>query len=167
MKTLSNVKASVKDGKLTLTADIVEKQFTPFLIQRVTIGHLNPKNIRHPRHVQISNEAIFVKAFGNAFAMEIDDIVAIACAVEPKTSFAPLFHSQPKSENLTAEVCSELDPDFQWQVSDKIDSTVNWSNIEGQTTKALDKSKVKANQWVRLIAHSESGSMASNPVQIT
>lgn len=175
MKSLQNPKTTISaDGKkCTVEFDIAEKQFTPFLIQRVTIGHLNPANMRHPRHVQISEEAVFVKAFGNGMAFPIDDVVKIASVVEPKTSFAPVFK---KTQNpLTVEIASELNPDFQWQTcgnkaapnNPKLNfPDENWVKIDSATSATLDPTKVKSGQWVRCWASSEAGGMASHPVLI-
>ncbi len=172
MKTLINPQTTISaDGKkCTVEFDIVEKEFSPFLVQRVTIGHLNPKNMRHPRHVQISEEAIFVKAFGNGMAFPIDDVVQMASVIEPKTSFAPVFK---KSENpFTVEIASELNPDFQWQVCEDVSAgkqhrpNGEWKDIEGQKTITLDQKTVSKNQWIRCVASSEAGSMASNPIQV-
>jgi len=172
MKTLVNplTKISADGKKCTVEFDIIEKEFTQFLVQRVTVGHLSKENMRHPRHVQISEEAVFVKAFGNGMAFPIDDVIKIASIVEPKTSFAPVFK---KTENpLTAEVASELNPDFQWEICGNVSAPNNpkinradgkWLKIEGATSASLDPSKVQKNQWVRCVASSEAGSMASNP----
>jgi len=173
MKSIKNPKVTVSaDGKSgSMTFDIVDQQYTPFLIQRVTVGHLNPLNLRHPRHVQISEEAVFVKAFGNGFAFPLDDIVAVATAIEPKTSFAPVF--QKNTNPLVAQVASELNPDFQWEVCGNSPAPNNanypdnkWIKIEGATSSSLDPSKVKSGQWVHCIASSEAGSVTSNPVQV-
>jgi hypothetical protein len=176
MKTLLRPKTTVsEDGKTaTIVCDIADVQFSEILAQRVTVGHVNPIHMAHPRHVQISNEAIFVKAFNVGFAMPIDDIVSIASVVEPRTTFAPQFRKS--TDSLTVQIASELDPDFQWEVSDdynprplghkEVRAVATWAKIDGQTTKTLDPTKVKSGQWVRCIASSEAGSMASNPVQI-
>jgi len=163
MKTLTNSKVTISDdGKTaTIVADISDVKFDMVLMQRVTIGHLNPANMRHPRHVQISNEAVFVKAFGNGFAIPLDDIVAIAAAVEPKTSFAPVF--KKSASDLTVEISSELNPDFQWQASA---DGKTWNDIACQTSKTLDPQTVSAGQLVRCVASSDAGSMASNPIKI-
>ena len=163
MKTLTNSKVTISDdGKTaTIVADISDVKFDMVLMQRVTIGHLNPANMRHPRHVQISNEAVFVKAFGNGFAIPLDDIVAIAAAVEPKTSFAPVF--KKSTSDLTVEISSELNPDFQWQASA---DGKTWNDIAGQTSKTLDPKTVSTGQLVRCVASSDAGSMASNPIKI-
>jgi len=185
MKTLINEKAIVsKDGKsVTITADIIEKDYPQWMVQRVTVGHLNPVNIAHPRHVQISGDAVFIKGGGTSVAFSNDGLVAIAAAIEPKTSFAPVIRKLTP-ENLTVQIDSELSPDFQWQISDDafpkpkiptprppsgtklVAPPAVWANIEGQTVATLDPSKVTKGQWVRCVASSEAGSMTSNPVQI-
>ena len=175
MKSLQNpvTKVSADGKKCTVEFDIIEKDFTQFLVQRVTVGHLSKENMRHPRQVQISEEAVFVKAFGNGMAFPIDDVIKIASVVEPKTSFAPVFK---KTENpLTVQIASELNPDFQWEICGNVQAPNNvkinrpdekWIKIDGATSASLDPSKVKSNQWVRCIASSEAGSMASNPTLI-
>lgn len=164
MKTLTNVVCKVENGKVTITADIADKTFG-LPVNQTTVGYLNPKNIRYPRHCQISNEAYFVKAFGNGFAIMHDDLVRIAAIVEPKTTYPPLFTKQPDSENFVVEINSELNPDFQWQVSDEIKlGKENWTDIVGATDGVLDKSKVEKGKFVRCVAKSEAGTMYSNPV---
>jgi len=160
MKTLTNTKTTVTGNKITITADIVDKKF-PFPVQQVTVGYLNPDNIRWPRHIQLSNDACFIKAFGNGFAISTDDLVNIAAQVEPKTSFPPLF--KKITPEYKVEISSELHPDLQWEVSDKLQGAP-WTKVEGQTSESLDKSKVKAGQFVRCVATSDAGSLISNPV---
>jgi len=175
MKTLQNpiTKISADGKKATVEFDIVEKEFTPFLVQRVTVGHLNPENMRHPRHVQISEQAVFVKGNGIGMAFPIDDVIKIASVVEPKTSFAPVFKKTTSS--LTVEITSELNPDFQWEICGNVSAPNNskinmpdgkWIKIEGATSASLDPAKVKSGQWVRCWASSEAGGMASNPTLI-
>jgi hypothetical protein len=168
MKKLTNCISTVKDGKLTFTADIVEADANEFRfpVQQTTVGYINPLNMKWPRHIQVSSEATFVKAFGNGMAISHDDLVEMAAKVEPKTSFPPLFKTQPKSESLTVEISSELNPDFQWQLSATIDNTASWTNISGATSSTLCKTNLPQGVWVRCVAKSDAGSMTSNPVQI-
>ena len=165
MKILTNTKTTVKDGKVTITGDVAEKTFG-FPVQQVTVGYLNPDNMRWPRHIQLSGEAVFVKAFGRGFAIMNEDLTAIAAAIEPLTSYPPTFQNQP-DDKLTADISSELSPDIQWEVTDSIlAGEVNWQPVTGATTATLDKSLVKSGQFVRCVATSESGMMASNAVQV-
>lgn len=166
MKTLSQIQTKVDGDSFTITGKIIEKEFSHFLVRRVTIGHINPDNRTHVRHLQISDEAIFVKLPNTKFGLAItpDDLVGIATAIEPKTSFCPVF--KKSGEPLTVEIASELSPDFQWQVSDEINVNQKWSDISGATAKTLDPSMVKKGQWVRCAAKSDAGSMTSNPAQI-
>ncbi len=160
MKTLTNHKVEVANGKLTITADIVEAdpgQFK-FPAQQQTVTWINPHNHAWHRHVQISNEAVFVKAFANGLAVPLHMLVEVAGRVEPKTSYPPFFRRQ---SDLKVEISSELEPDFQWQVSDKIGVLQSWSNIDGETKLGLDVSKVNKGQFVRLKASSEAGEMFS------
>jgi hypothetical protein len=179
MKSLINPKSVISaDGKTaTVTFDIVEQTFSDFPSQRWTVGHLNPSNIKHPRHVMVSNEAIFVKYFTPKkrvqFAIPIDDFVLIAAQIEPQTTFPPAIKTL---QSLTAEVSSEINPSFQWQVTDSIEikpvplgtavAPVVWTDVVGQTTKTLDKASIKTGQWVRLRAYSDAGEMFSNPVKV-
>ena len=73
MKSLQNpvTKVSADGKKCTVEFDIIEKDFTQFLVQRVTVGHLSKENMRHPRHVQISEEAVFVKALAMAWLFRL------------------------------------------------------------------------------------------------
>lgn len=163
MKTLKDVTVSVKDGVVTLTGKIAEASFDIHMAQRVTIGYVNPENLTWPRHIQLSHEAVFVRAFGNGFGIHNDDLVKLATAVEPKTSYPPLFKKSNK-ERYRVELSSELHPDFQWQVSDKIDKTQKWENITGETFNYLKVPNAVKGRFVRCIASSEAGSVASNPV---
>lgn len=164
MKTLTNVKATVTDGKLTLTADVADQAFS-LPVQQVTVLHMSPHNHQWPRHVQLSGQAVFVKAFGNGVAILNEDLVAIAKAVEPRTTYPPKFRAKV-GPDLTAQVHSELTPDFQWQQSSSILKDANWTAIAGATAAKLDPAGLAHKAWVRCVAHSEAGSMASNPVQI-
>jgi len=166
MKKLINTVTVIKDGKATITGDVVDAQPHEFRfpVQQSSVGYLNEANMRWPRHLQVSNEAFFVKAFGNGLAIPMDELVKIAGILEPKTTFPPVINKI--SPDLEVELSSELEPDFQWQVSDAIDKSANWTDIVGETNKNLDKTKVKSGQFVRLIISSEAGSITSNPVLI-
>ena len=176
MKKLVNVKTTVTNGKITICADIEESAPNEFAfpVQQVTVGHLNPINPRWPRHCQISQDAYFIKCNGFGMAIFHDDLIAIAAQVEPKTSFPPVV--KKLTDDLFAEVSSELNPDFQWQVSDDAypqptaprtpPPQAVWSNIDGATSVKLDKTPLKTGQWVRCIISSEAGSVTSNPVKI-
>lgn len=163
MKRLSNFKATLNGSKLIIESDVDEFKFE-HPVQQVTVGYLNPENFQWPRHIQLSHEAFFVKAFGNGVGVMLDDLVKIASVVEPKTSFPPKLNKLDSS--LKVSVASELNPSFQWQVSDYLDHRANWKDIEGATSIELDKSKVKSGQFVRVIASSDAGSMTSNPAII-
>lgn len=166
MKALKNLKTEVKDGKVTITADIAEAIFDKN-VQQTTILFITSENRQWPRHIQISGEAVFVGAFGNKFAILNSDLVAIAAAVEPKTSYPPIFKNN-KSPDLTVDIYSELDPDFQWQVSPSLKvGEVDWKDVAGQTSKDFDRTQVKKGDFVRCVASSEAGTMYSNPVLIT
>lgn len=166
MKTLKNVKTTVSNGKVTMTADIVDCPEN-FRVQQQTIIYVNPANIRHPRHIQISHEAVLVKSASGGFVMYHDDLVNLATLIEPKTSYAPVFSALTQGDqDLTVQVGSELTPDLQWQVSDDIGKSAVWSDVTGATGNALEKSKVKSGQFVRCKASSEAGIMFSSVTQV-
>ena len=165
MKTLQNVKVTASNGKVTITADILDKAFDVRTVQQTTVLYVR-ENRQWPRHIQVSGEAVFVKAFGNGFAISHNDLVAIATAVEPKTSYPPVLRSQLLSNNLTVNISSELNPDFQWQSTDSLEvGKVNWQDIAGANTQTLDPSKASG-KFVRCVASSEAGVMNSNPVLV-
>lgn len=155
MKTITNVKITVIGDKMTMTADVADIQFSGFLTTRVTHGHLNPDNTRHPRHVQSSSEAVFVKHGRFGVAIPNDVLIEIAAQIEPKTSFAPLLKS-PKP--LTVSAISESEVSYQWMIFDGKD----WKPIEGETKDELNKSKVKADDKVKCVVGNLSGSSESN-----
>lgn len=163
MKTLKDVTVSVKDGIVTMTGKIAEGDFDIHMAQRVTVGYLNPENHTWPRHIQLSHEAVFVRAFGNGFGLSNDDMVKLATAVEPKTSYPPMFKKSVNGK-YHVELSSELQPDFQWQVSDKINKEQKWENIPGETFNYLKVPNAVKGRFVRCVASSEAGSMISNPV---
>jgi hypothetical protein len=160
MKILKNIKASIKDGQVTITGQISEYKFD-HPVQQVTVGYLNPANMQWPRHCQLSHEAFFVKAFGNGVGIMLDDLVNLAAIIEPKTTFPP--KSGSLDQTLTVHIDSELTPELQWEISD---DGKEWSAIEGQTTNTLDKSKIEKGKIVRLRASSEAGSAYTNPVMV-
>jgi len=162
MKALANVKTTVQENKVTITADIVDRQFG-LPIQQVTVGYLNPKNPRWPRHVQLSGEAVFVRAYGIGFGIMNDDLVNIAAKVEPRTSFSPKFSAMPIPGKLEVDFCSELDPELQWQQSA---DNKEWLDILGETGRTLDKGKAAPGSWVRCVASSAAGATATPPVKV-
>jgi hypothetical protein len=176
MKTISNASVKISDdGKsVTITAELVDAPWSEMLTTRVTHPHLNPDNIKHVRHVQSSNAAVFVRHGCHALAVPNDVFVAIAAAIEPKTSFPPVF--KQGTVPPTVEVISECCVSFQWQVSDdafpkaaKPDVAPEpavWTDIEGQTTNTIDETKVAKGKWVRVIATNASGSTISQPAQV-
>jgi hypothetical protein len=162
MKKLTNVSVSVVNGKATITGDVVEagKHGFEHPVQQVTVGYINPKNMAWPRHCQLSHEAFFVKAFGQGVGIMLDDLVAIAAVLEPKTSYPP--KASQLDGSLTVQIDSELQPTLQWELSD---DGKDWKPIDGETTNALDRSKYKG-KFVRLVASSEAGSITTNPILV-
>lgn len=164
MKKITNVECEVVDGKLTITGDVIGADKFDFQqpVQQVTVGYLNPANTQWPRHIQLSHEAFFVKAFGNGVGIMLDDLVRIASIIEPKTTFPP--KTKGKLDNtLTVNIDSELDPDLQWEASS---DGREWEKIDGEKSNVLDKNKVPVGTLVRLVASSEAGSTATNPVMV-
>jgi hypothetical protein len=162
MKALKNIVTVIKDGKATITADVVEQEFR-FPCQQVTVGYLNPSNIRWPRHIQLSGEAVFVKAYGIGFAIPNEEFVKLASAIEPRTSYSPLFGKMPSPDSLTVDFNSELNPDLQWQQSadDK-----EWTNIEDATSVTLDRAKVAKGTFVRCVASSAAGATGTPSIKL-
>lgn len=165
MKTLKNVKSNLVNGKLTITADVVETTAGEFKfpVQQTTVGWLNPANLRWPRHIQISSEGVFVKSINGAMAIANDDFVAIASLVEPKTSFAPFYKTFPTPQNLTVDFSTELEPKLQWQVSDSPLPTSEWKDIEGEISATLKAPPT--GKYVRCVASSEAGATATPPIK--
>jgi len=168
MKKLINTKTVVKDGKATITGDVIEAHPMEFRFpsEQRTVGHVHPANPRHMRHIQISNEAVFVKAFGNGLAIPKDDFCAIAAAIEPKTASLPWFTKEPRTGSLTVEFSSELEPQLQWKVSDKADPDGQWSDIAGATSATLTNTDALKGKWVSCVATSEAGAVATQPFLI-
>lgn len=164
MKRLTNIKTTANNGKITIEADVEEYKFE-HPVQQVTVGYLNPNNLTWPRHCQLSHEAFFVKAFGQGVGIMLEDLVAIASVIEPKTTFPPVVKDK-LNNSLTVNIVSELNPDIQWEVSNEIGENQNWEKIEGANTSVFDKNKVKLGQFVRCVASSEAGFIATNPVMV-
>ncbi|MDE2097609.1 MAG: hypothetical protein KGL39_10210 [Patescibacteria group bacterium] len=175
MKQLSNPKVAMStDGKqATVVFDVADTVFDRRFVQQVTVGHINPSNPAWSRHAQLSHDSVFLTAYGDGISIKIDDLAVIASKIEPKSTYPPKF---TKTNALSVEVSSELNPDFQWEVGDFVkgveirpkvfqDQIHNWRKIDGATSKTLDKSLVKSGQFVRCVASSAAGSMTSNPIK--
>lgn len=160
MKTFANIKYTITGNKITLTADIVDKDFSRYPAQHQTIVHTASGNRRHRRHFHLSEAGAIIRTPGKnlGFVFQKQDMVDLATAIEPRLSYAPV--AAPIGKDLTANISSELTPDLQWQAS--ADGGRTWTDIAGQTTKTLDRATVKAGQQVRLKASSEAGTMISN-----
>lgn len=166
MKKLVNIQCSVKDGKATITGNIVEagKGEFKFPVQQTTITLVNSENPRWIRHLQISTEATFVKSSGVGFAIPHVELMEISNACEPKSSFPPVLKGKP---SLTVEFNSELELTFQWEASDSLEKgKQNWAEIVGQTTVTLDPSTVKKGQFVRCIGKNAAGDYVTPPIPI-
>jgi len=164
MKTLANINTTITGTKLTLTADIVEKDYSQYRTQQTTIMHRSVKT-KHIRHVQVSEAGVMVKTPGKnvGVMLEKQTLVELATEIEPKLSYAPKA-AKSLDSTLTVPINSELTPSLQWQQS--VDNGLTWTDIEGQTTDTLDKTKATPKANVRLHAWSEAGDMFTNPVKI-
>jgi hypothetical protein len=166
MKTLTAAKTVIsEDGKTaTVTFDIIDKPYSFLLAQRVTIGHVNPRNMNHVRHVQISNEAVFVKAWGRGVAFDPDSLVAVSAVLEPTTSFAPLFE-KPKTP-LTASIVSELPYTVSWEfcTDKRLTTKSQWNIISGETIDSLTADKVPSGNWIRCRAKNAVGETVGLPI---
>jgi hypothetical protein len=162
MKTLKNIQTTFKDGKVTITADVEEKEFL-YPVQQVTIGFQARGNPHWIRHAQISQEAIFFKRLGVGFAIPIEEFSDnVAMVIEPRLTFPPLYRRG--SIPLTVDFCSELQPDLQWETAETIDG--EWTTVEGQTSNTLNPSTVKKGWLVRCVASSEAGSTATPAMNV-
>ena len=146
-----NIAADGKSG--TMAFEIVDAPFNRLLISRNTHNHSNPDATKHPRHIQSSNEAVFVFSRMIGFFIPNKCIAQLAAAVEPKTTFAPVFKKD-------GTVASEIPVTYQWQVSD---DGKTWTNINGETNPTVDAADIKPGQWTRCIATNANGSTTSNP----
>lgn len=173
MKTLKNLVATLDGTKMTIVADVVDEPFNEWLVSRVTHGYINPENQDHPRHVQSSNAAVFVRHCNNGFFIRNDDLVKIATLAEPCTSFPPKLKDGSVPPKL--EFYSETPIKYQWQVSDNPLPMATaphtppppavWTDISGQVGDTLDESTVEVGKWVRCVATNMSGSTISQPVK--
>jgi len=159
MKSLKNIQTTVKDGKITITADIEEKDYR-FPVQQVTVLHLADKNPRWARHAQMSNEAFFVKRrqFGVAFPLE-EMVTQVATVIEPNLSYPAQFTKYVQlPETIVAELDSELHPVFQWKIADKPDADeAEWKDIPGATSHVLNRKDLPSQKYVRCKAVSDCG----------
>lgn len=159
MKSLKDLKAVLEGDKLTITATVEERQFH-FPTQQVTVMHTADGNPRWARHAQLSNEAFFIKRrqFGAAFPLE-EMITKVANVIEPNLSY-PVFFKKlvPTPDTIVAELDSELHPQFQWKIADKIDAPESdWKDIEGATSPTLSRKDLPPEKFVRCKAVSDAG----------
>lgn len=165
MKTLTNLKIKVDGNKATIECDIVDKQFL-HPSQQTTVGHLADDNLTWARHIQLSQEAVFVKRIGcGGMAIPVEDLVAIAPFVEPRLTWAPKME-EPKGDDLNIRVAfvSELKVKLQWQISD--DGKEGWTDIEGATSDAVSRKDLPAGKFVRCKAESDAGAVVTPPVKV-
>ena len=158
MKTITNIKStySIESGKITMTADVVDKPYG-FPVQQVTIGNMVATNPRIPRHVQISPEALFVKRFGaDNVAFDLNELVDVALAVDRKLGDAPVIQIQPTPESLKVAVITETEPRYQWQVSDDGKS---WSDVPAAN---FDSFTGESGKFYQCVIVNSSGRTVSN-----
>ncbi len=165
MKSLKNIKATCTGNVVTITAEIEERKFG-FPSQQSTVLHLADTDPKWARHVQISNEAFFVKRLGLGVAVPLEEwVTQVANVIEPKLSHPPKLKQGGKP--LTVEFSSELEPQLQWQLADKPDAEPDeWQNIEGATKKTLTPNALPKGKYVRCHASSEAGFTFTPPTQI-
>jgi len=159
MKSLKNIQATAVNGKITITADIEDREFH-FPCQQVTILHTADGNPQWARHAQLSNEAFFVKRrqFGAAFPLE-EMITKVANVIEPMLSYPVFFKGViPTTDTIVAELDSELHPTFQWKIADSVTAPVEqWQDIPGATSPTLSRKDLPPNKFVRCKATSDAG----------
>lgn len=173
MKTIKNpiVTLSPDGKKVTIVCDVVWQEVNHMLTTRVSHGHLNSEHVKHPRVVQSSNTATFLKSRHGHFSMPNEVLVAIAAAVEPRTTFAPQFKRTSKPGCV--ECVSETPVTYQWQISDDAFPTGTfgnvpvavWTDIAGATSATLDENLIADKKWIRCVATNATGSTVTKPAQ--
>lgn len=123
-----------------------EGTFTPSLpVQQVTIGQFPAANPNWVRTIQVSDEAVYIRAVNAAVAISISDLINFALVVEPNLTWTPpVILTQPESTtttttvqaSLVVEAGSEYNLTYAWYQS--ADGT-NWSNALTTTSIALNK----------------------------
>lgn len=164
MKIITKCKTIVDGNKITITAELSEKDFV-LPVQLVTIGHGVSTNLHHPRHVQISNEALFVKRMpradlkrkGSAIGWLIDELVDVFVAIDPNLTDAPQFLEHPKENDLSVVINSEIEFTEKWEQSD---DGKDWVEFD------KDKNGTIPGKLYRCIATNAAGSTISNPVML-
>lgn len=173
MKTLTNPQITVEGDKVTIVCQVKDLKLNRMLVTRVSHGHINPENARHPRRIQSSSEAVFIESPSGKLAIPNMVIAAIAAHAAPETSFPPVFQSDSTPNSV--KVASETPVALQWQVSDnpapiaeKPDTAppaAVWADIAGATGESLEENLVKPKQWIRCVATNLAGKTISKPVQ--
>lgn len=160
MKTITNLKTTVEGNKVTITGEIIDRDFR-MPAQQVTVPQNSPHNPRFIRHCQLSSEAFFIKFVGEAVAFILDELADVACEINPKLTWAPVLK---QAADLTVEINSELEPTIQWQSST---DGKEWKDIAGATAAKLDRAIVpKEAKLVKAIAKSEAGQTETPQIQI-
>jgi hypothetical protein len=128
---------------------------------------LNPQWIRN---LQLSSEFVFIKRYGSpTVGVHVDDLIALAIAIEPKLSWPPLFKLLPQNQsikagetaNLSIETVSELpDVTYQWQSS--IDGK-DWTDIKDAVSGSLAGI---GGGFYRCVATNAAGSSSTEPAHV-
>ncbi|MDE2100800.1 MAG: hypothetical protein KGL39_26375 [Patescibacteria group bacterium] len=174
MKTLTNAKCEVKDGKLTFTADISEGTVNEMLITRVCHEYVPKSDYQHRYRIMSSSEAVFVESKGSRVFYPNEMMVRLAYMIEPKISHAPIFRDS--NNKFSASIDSELPMTVQWQecdnpypIADKQNTPpppAQWNNIDGENSTALTQSKTNSGKWYRCVAVNAAGATISKPFKV-
>lgn len=175
MKTVKNPVVTISaDGKTgSLTFEIADVAFSNILTSRISHGHANAENMSHRRYIQSSNAAVFVSSSKGKVAFENEFMAAIAAAVDPLTTFAPVLKKTKLPNSVS--VASETPVKYQWQISDAAFPKATqqhtpapaavWTDIPDAALETLDESKVPEGKWARCMVSNASGSVFSKPIQ--
>lgn len=168
MKTLIPISVSQSDGKVTVEFSYGDKQYSKYNIRQVTLLHFAEGNPTWVRHVQISEEGLFVKRMGQGLALDLDEwVTKVANVLEPQLACPPKGKVIKTPNLLKAEINSELNPTFQWQYADKPNTpSEQWQDITGETTDILSVKPELKGKFARCFAKSDAGPLATPPVAV-
>ena len=154
MKCIKKLKATISNGKITITGDIAEEYYG-FPAQQVSVSAVSKDNLGWSRQAQISQEAFFVKRLGSIVAIPIEEWLPVAIQLEPKLTWPPLFSKQPTDTSLMIEVNSEIEPSLKWQVSD---DGKTWADAESVASPVSGK-------FYRCVASTVAGETISEEIK--
>jgi hypothetical protein len=136
----------------------------------VTVHNSAVLNPQWVRNLQLSSEFVFIKRYGSpTVGVHVDDLIALAIAIEPKLSWPPLFKNPPQSQSIKAgetaslsiETVSELpDVTYQWQSSP---DNVTWTDIKDSVSSSLAGI---GEGFYRCVATSAAGSASTEPAHV-